>query len=128
VATSRQEFQGVVFSGGTINATTQTANWLTDMVTNVPAVLRASLTPVVAMSTTPRTDDIFESRHAGLVVGSTVETRIDLPPARRCGRCSLERVASGLGVGRRRCRSISTSWQDLKEAGFQTAVITHQRR
>jgi hypothetical protein len=63
-----REFQGVVFSGGTANADAR-GNLLADMVTNVPAVL-AHYYDCIALSTTPRTDDLYASRtHAGLAVG-----------------------------------------------------------
>jgi hypothetical protein len=48
-----RQYKGVVFSGGTANAN-EDGDLADDMVTNVPAVLRAAY-GVVAMSTTPRT-------------------------------------------------------------------------
>ena len=71
-----RKYKGVVFSGGTANAD-EDGDLYDDMVTNVPAVLRAAYN-VVAMSTTPRTADMaLERKHGGLVVGDTVSTRTD---------------------------------------------------
>ncbi len=63
-----REFCGVVFSGGTANRDSA-GNLMADMVTNVPAVL-AHHYDCIALSTTPRTDDIFASRErSGLTIG-----------------------------------------------------------
>ncbi|MBL8083361.1 MAG: hypothetical protein JNN26_12155 [Candidatus Obscuribacter sp.] len=63
-----KELSCVVFSGGTVNRE-KDGSVKTDMVTCMPGVL-AMHYPVIALSTTPRTDDLFASREfAGLAVG-----------------------------------------------------------
>lgn len=63
-----RELSCALFSGGTINVDAA-GNIADDMVTSVPGVL-AMHYPVIAMSTTPRTDDIFAKRnYPGLSIG-----------------------------------------------------------
>jgi hypothetical protein len=115
-----RQYKGVVFSGGTANAN-EDGELADDMVTNVPAVLRAAY-GVVAMSTTPRTYDMaLESRHGGLVVGSTVETRIDY---RQDAAAVIQLSASERMKWDGDVAVYFDFMADLKEAGFQTAVIT----
>ncbi|OPZ88946.1 MAG: hypothetical protein BWY75_01368 [bacterium ADurb.Bin425] len=64
----QKELSCVVFSGGTVNRTAD-GTMLDDMVTSVPGVL-AMHYPVIALSTTPRTDDLYAQRQfPGLSVG-----------------------------------------------------------
>lgn len=61
-------FAGVAFSGGTVNRD-QSGQLMADMVTNIPAVLAHHFS-CIALSTTPRTDDMFVDRlRAGVAIG-----------------------------------------------------------
>jgi hypothetical protein len=115
-----RQYKGVVFSGGTANAN-EDGDLADDMVTNVPAVLRAAY-GVVAMSTTPRTADMaLERKHGGLVVGDTVSTRIDY---RQDAAAVMQKSASQLMDWDGDVPVYFDFMADLKEAGFQTGVIT----
>jgi hypothetical protein len=115
-----RQYKGVVFSGGTANAN-EDGDLADDMVTNVPAVLRAAY-GVVAMSTTPRTADMaLERKHGGLVVGDTVSTRIDY---RQDAAAVMQKSASQLMDWDGDVPVYFDFMADLKEAGFKTAVIT----
>lgn len=115
-----RQYKGVVFSGGTANAN-EDGDLADDMVTNVPAVLRAAY-GVVAMSTTPRTADMaLERKHGGLVVGDTVSTRIDY---RQDAAAVMQKSASQLMDWDGDVPVYFDFMADLKDAGFQTAVIT----
>ena len=115
-----RQYKGVVFSGGTANANDD-GDLADDMVTNVPAVLKAAY-GVVAMSTTPRTADMaLERKHGGLVVGDTVSTRIDY---RQDAAAVMQKSASQLMDWDGDVAVYFDFMADLKEAGFQTAVIT----
>jgi hypothetical protein len=115
-----RKYKGVVFSGGTANAN-EDGDLYDDMVTNVPAVLREAYN-VVAMSTTPRTADMaLERKHDGLVVGDTVSTRIDY---RQDAAAVMQKSASELMDWDGDVPVYFDFMADLKDAGFQTAVIT----
>lgn len=116
----QRKYQGVVFSGGTANADDE-GTLANDMVTNVPAVLREAY-GVVAMSTTPRTADLaLERKHGGLVVGDTVGTRLDY---RQDAAAIIQKSASQLMDWDGDVPVYFDFMEDLKEAGYDTAVIT----
>ncbi len=115
-----RKYKGVVFSGGTANAN-EDGDLANDTVTNVPAVLREAY-GVVAMSTTPRTADMaLERKHGGLVVGDTVSTRIDY---RQDAAAVMQKSASQLMDWDGDVPVYFDFMGDLKDAGFQTGVIT----
>lgn len=115
-----RQYKGVVFSGGTANADDD-GNLANDMVTNVPAVL-ADAYGVVAMSTTPRTADLaLEKKHGGLVVGDTVNTRLDY---RQTAAAIIQVNASQQMDWDGDVPVYFDFMGDLKDAGYSTAVIT----
>lgn len=112
-----QEFQGVAFSGGTINRDKDEA-LVTDMVTTVPAVL-AHHYACVALSSTPRTDDIYAARHrSGLSIGNQ---DIDLGQhAAAIVQVSAAQAASAWDLD---LPVYFDFMEDLQGQGFKTAII-----
>ena len=112
-----KELSCALFSGGTLNRDND-GGIMDDMVTSVPGVLAVHY-PVIALSTTPRTDDLFARReYAGLAVG---DQALDLRQHAAC--IVQESAAVNAGAWDLDVPDYFTFMESLVEQGWKAGLV-----